>query len=173
MAIRAVSLLTSGKYEFYITAVITTDREGNLLKMRDGNPYKRLKLAVINREGYTQHVYDPLFGEDHEKIEQVVKSIGSETLFRRLKAGRLELKDLIGTGGYCIIGVREGRDGYGDQNSVECYLQKDYGTLCDNADRSVENRSPKPVPAAQPVNKAAAAVPMILSEEEFEDEIPF
>lgn len=167
------SLLMSGKYEFYITGVITSDREGNLLKMRDGNSYKKLKLAVINRQGYTHHVYDPVFGEDYEKLEQIIKSIGSEVLFRRLRTHRLELKDLIGTGGYCIIGVREGREGYNDQNSVECYLQKDYGALFDDSARPVEPKNVQPSAVAPPTETPSPEKAMTIAEEELNDDIPF
>lgn len=170
MSISKASLLKTGKYEFYITGIITTDREGSPLKMRDGNSYKKFKLAVINRESYTQPVYDPLFGEDDEKVEQIIKSIGSESLFHRFKSGHLELKDLVGTGGYCIIGVREGRDGYDDQNNIECYLQKDYGAFAHLGQADKREKEESVMPSTSEPLSTPTPVP---TDPDFDDDIPF
>ena len=44
-------LLKSGRYEFFISGVITQDKEENLLKTHSGDIYQKLKLSVLDKDG--------------------------------------------------------------------------------------------------------------------------
>ena len=80
--------------------------------------YRKLRLSVIDHEGYVNYVCDPVFNS--KKLQQVLRCVG--------RNGHPELEildDLIGMGGECTIVVRKGKEGYDDQNAVDCYIQKD------------------------------------------------
>ncbi len=124
-----VELFRAGSYEFFITGIIEKDRDGNSLKMRDGQPYKRLRLAIVSKDGNIRNLYDPIFGVDSEKVRQLINCVGTEELKQRFYSGNFRVEDLVGTGGSCLIGIRSATDKYAAQNSVECYLQRGYGKL--------------------------------------------
>ena len=128
-----VQLLRSGNYQFFITGIIDKDKDGNVLKMKDGQPYKKLRLAVVDRDGYTRNIYDPIFGTDSEKGKQLINCVANEVLKHKFINGNFRLEDLIGTGGFCLIGIRPAKDIYPAQNNVECYLQRGYGYLAHNS----------------------------------------
>jgi len=108
------SLLKSGKYEFFIGSVVTQDKEDHLLKTSSGNTYQRLRLLVLDRDGYSRYVYDPIFS--HKRIEQILRCIGSSALIEHYEKGNFNLEDLIGAGGLCLIALRAGKNGYEDHN---------------------------------------------------------
>lgn len=54
-------LLKSGKYEFFISSVLTHDKEENLLKTQNESIYQKLRLSVLDKDGYNRYVYDPIF----------------------------------------------------------------------------------------------------------------
>ena len=113
-----IALLKSGKYEFLISNVSSFDRDGNQLKTKDGMAYRKLRLSVIDNEGYVKYIYDPVFNS--KKVQQVLRCVG--------RTGHPELEmldDLVGTGGTCTIVVRKGKEGYDDQNAVDVYIQKE------------------------------------------------
>ncbi len=128
-----VQLLRSGSYQFFITGIVSKDKDGNSLKMRDGQPYKKLRLAVVDRDGYTRNIYDPIFSMDSEKGMQLIRCVGGDGLMQRFLSGNFRLEDLIGTGGFCLIGIRPAKDNYPAQNQVECYLRRGYGKLEHNS----------------------------------------
>ena len=74
-------LLKSGRYEFFISGVITQDKEDNLLKTHNGDVYQKLKLSVLDRDGYNRYVYDPIFRP--KRLEQILRCIGSSVLAER------------------------------------------------------------------------------------------
>lgn len=152
-------LLKSGKYEFFISGVITQDKDGNLLKTQIGNIYQKLRLSVLDKDGYSRYVYDPIFNP--KRLEQILRCIGSSALIERYEQGALNPEDLIGTGGTCIIALRAGRHGYEDQNVVDCYIQKEIGILIRRAETSESfNTSPN---SSEPS----------FANEDFDDQIPF
>jgi len=128
-----VQLLRSGSYQFFITGILDKDKDGNFLKMKDGQPYKKLRLAIVGRDGYTRNLYDPIFGTDSEKGKQLINCVGDDILKHKFISGNFRLEDLVGTGGFCLIGIRPARDIYPAQNNVECYLQRGYGSLTHNS----------------------------------------
>jgi len=128
-----VQLLRSGSYQFFITGILDKDKDGNPLKMKDGQPYKKLRLAIVDRDGYTRNLYDPIFGTDSEKGKQLINCVANDVLKHKFMAGNFRLEDLIGTGGFCLIGIRPAKDIYPAQNNVECYLQRGYGNLTHNS----------------------------------------
>lgn len=122
-------LLKTGKCEFYVTGFMAKDKDGNDLTMKNGGKYKKLKLMVTDSTGNSATLYDPIFGPAPEKVEQLVNSLGIPLFERAFQTGKLELKELVGSGGHCIIGVKE-REGYDPQNTVECYLRnQSYGVI--------------------------------------------
>ncbi len=153
-------LLKSGRYEFFISGVITQDKDGNLLKTQNGNTYQKLKLSVLDKDGYNKYVYDPIFNP--KRLEQILRCIGSPVLVERYKQENLSLEDLIGTGGMCIIALRAGRSGYEDQNAVDCYIQKEIGILLHNVG---ESNKWKPQLSIMPGTS--------LNPEDIDNEIPF
>ena len=127
-----VQLLRSGSYQFFITGIVSKDKDGNSLKMRDGQPYKKLRLAVVDRNSYTRNIYDPIFGTDSEKGSQLINCVANDILKQKFYSGNFRLEDLIGAGGFLVLGIRK-REGYAPQNVVEVYLQRGYGNLTHNS----------------------------------------
>lgn len=151
-------LLKSGKYEFFIGGVVTQDREGKLLKTSMGNIYQKLRLLVLDRDGYSRYVYDPIFSP--KRVEQILRCIGSSALIEHYERGNFNLEDLIGTGGLCLIALRAGKNGHEDHNVVDCYIQKEIGI---SIQRSFEEPSKIPAAELEPCSILEA----------FEDQIPF
>lgn len=113
-----IELLTSGKYEFRISDVLSFDREGRELKTKNNMAYKKIRLSVLDKDGSIKHVYDPVFNS--KKMQQILRCVG------KVSSPDLDvLEELIGTGGECFIDIRKGREGYNDQNVVDCYIQKE------------------------------------------------
>lgn len=127
-----VQLLRSGSYQFFITGILDKNKDGVPLKMRDGQPYKKLRLAVVDRDGYTRTLYDPIFGTDSEKGQQLINCVANDVLRQKFFSGNFRLEDLVGTAGFCVIGIRK-KDGYDPQNVVEVYMQRGYGNLTHNS----------------------------------------
>ena len=59
------------------------------------------------------------------KIKKIVNSIKNEWLKKKWQEGNFDLRNLIGMGGSCIVTVQEGKDGYKDENNVECYIHQE------------------------------------------------
>ena len=114
-------LLNSGKYDFYISGVIKTNKEGQPIKTQKGNGYKKARLDVLDSSGIRHTVYDAVFSK--ERVGQIVNSIGKKELQDRFAKGKLTLDDLVGECGKCILAVKEGKNGYNDQNVVSVYLK--------------------------------------------------
>lgn len=114
-------LLSSGKYDYFISGVIKTNKEGQPLKTQKGNAYKKIRLDVLDQKGIRYTIYDAIFNKD--RVEQIVNSVGKKELNESFKGGGFQLDELIGEGGRCIIAVKEGKDGYPDQNVVSVYLK--------------------------------------------------
>ena len=164
-----VKLLRSGNYQFFITGVIEKDREGNFLKMKDGQPYKKLRLAIMDRNGYTRNIYDPIFGTGSEKGKQLINCVANDVLKHNFLSGNFRLEDLIGTGGFCLIGIRPATDIYPAQNNVECYLQRGYGNLTHN---SGEGDTWKAQPSVEQAEQQTSEGSESL-EPAFDNDIPF
>lgn len=152
-------LLKSGRYEFFISGVITQDKEDNLLKTHNGDVYQKLKLSVLDRDGYNRYVYDPIFRP--KRLEQILRCIGSSVLAERYQQENFNLEDLIGTGGLCIIALRAGKDGYEDQNAVDCYIQKEIGMLLHDVNE------------ANKYNTKPKLISETVSSRDFDDEVQF
>ena len=74
-------LLKGGRYEFFISGVITQDKDGNFLKTQSGDSYQKLKLSVLDKDGYSKYVYDSIFNS--KRLEQILRCIGSPLLVER------------------------------------------------------------------------------------------
>ena len=114
--------MLSGKFNYCVLGVITQDKEGNQLKTKKGNAYKKLKIAVIDNDGMSNHVYDYIFSV--ERVAQIVRSVGVESINRKFKEKKLDLNDLVGHQGECIVGIKRGNNGYSDSNVIEVYVAK-------------------------------------------------
>ena len=133
------TLLKPGKYGYYVTGVIYRNKEGELLKTKDGKPYQKLKLIIINGEGAGHSIYDLFFSDNTDKTYQILKSVGNEALIEKYEAEYFNLKDLIGMGGYCVVGIQKNQKGYQPENTVECYIHHNYGWLAQDFNAKSDN----------------------------------
>jgi hypothetical protein len=113
-------MLKVGKGEYWITNVLDQDKDGNALVTKKGGNYKKVKLMVKDSSGSAESVYDLVFGSD--KVLQIVNSIGDAELLNKFKKKEVDLFDLIGYSGFCVIGSRV-KEGYDPQNTIEVYLR--------------------------------------------------
>jgi hypothetical protein len=117
-----------GKAEATIVDVYTTDREGKELEMKNGGKYRKFKLSVIDANGNGGYVFDPIFGGDKKKIKQMVDSIGDQSLIDKFNKGTLVDEELFGRDVFCLVGIKEGKEGYDDQNVIDRYLARSFAT---------------------------------------------
>lgn len=116
-------MLQVGKGEFWITGIISEDKDGVLLSSKgEGRLKHRLKVMVKDDHGKIEDGYDPVFSVS-EKIKQVVNSCGDYELLKDFKSGNVNLDDLLGASGNCVIGISKPRAGYDQQSTIECYLR--------------------------------------------------
>lgn len=119
-----MSLVKAGKYQFYISGFIDTDREGNPLVTKNGNnvgkPYRKMHLSVIG-ENECGDLYPYVY--DSEKVRQIANSIG-RPFEPAAKIDLNNLNEFFGESGTCIVVVKEGKQGYDPKNDVSLYIPK-------------------------------------------------
>jgi len=112
------NLLKSGKYQFYVTDVRMTDKDGNKLGAGKGKEYVKVKLSVIDAEGGIISIYDSIF--DDSQAEKLAGSLDEQIG----SVNKSNLDRLVGMGGSCLISIKPADAKYNkDQNIVQCYLK--------------------------------------------------
>lgn len=123
-----IKLLKRGYYPFYVTGIFNTDNENKSLITKEGLAFVKARYSILDRNGYGKTLYESIFGINSERAQELIKAAATDKW--RLEPYQEEeityLKDLIGCGGFCIIGIRPPKDGYPEHNYVECFLRKDH-----------------------------------------------
>ena len=154
-------LVKPGKYECYISGIIDTNKDGVALALNDGRSYKRVRLTVIDKEGYSNDVYDMVF--DSDKVREIFECVGKE-IPKDSNVNLGHLHDLRGQRGYCLVGISKSKkEGYNDQNSIKCYIPK---SVWKDAMQSEQVKPRSPMLSAQAKNAQDSFEPE-------SEEIPF
>ena len=136
-----VQLFRSGIYGFFITGIVYKNKDGEHLKRKDGNQYEKIKISVVDAYGYSKYIYVPVFGS--EIINQILKSIGNQELMQKFKEEKFKSKDLIGAGGYCLVGIQR-KEGYPPENNIDCYIHNECQYLVQKLCVSIRQKDASP-----------------------------
>lgn len=118
--------IKSGKYEFYIKGVVTEDNNGYTLKIKNGNnigqAYRKLKLLLI--DGEDSHTVDKLIFSKKD-IKEIVLAINNSALTHifNQKSDNFEDENLIGEGGWLIMGKRFNEADGKSYPRIECFIK--------------------------------------------------
>ena len=155
--------LSPGKYDFYVSSVIKTNKQGERLTTKNGKIFQKVKLTIISN-GETFNVYDALFNK--ERIEQLVNSIGKHELKDAFKSGTLFLDDLIGESGACVVSIRPAKGEYPPQPVVSVYVKRDSSQSIENPTKMKERYDDFPAARAQASDSFDSLGPLPVSAQE-------
>lgn len=120
-----MSLLKSGKYKFYVSGLIDTDKDGNNLSIKSGNntgsSFRKIRLSLIGIDGLCSEIYHPVFGSD--KVKEIANAIG-KNFSATDKVGLKDLDSFFGESGSCLIVTKEGKNGAESYNDVSLFIPK-------------------------------------------------
>ena len=112
--------IKDGKYEFLIQGVVRQDSNGYDLKMKNGQPYQKLRILLLSGEK-NHYIYKPIFSI--RDVKEIVLGISNHSLTFVFESDNknFELEALIGEVGTLFLGHKESNGVKYPQ--VECFIQ--------------------------------------------------